>query len=301
MDLRANGGGSLAESIELTGLFIEKGPVVQVKHASGRIEIDEDSDPKIAYAGPLAVLVDRHSASASEIFAGAIQDYRRGIILGEPTFGKGTVQNLIELDRLNNEAGTLGQLKTTEAQFFRVSGSSTQYRGIVPDIVFPTALYSTEQGERAQENALPWAEIQPADFIPAQAPLAFTEIRSRHERRIKNDQAFQLLLAQAQYYQEVEKKNRVSLRESVRRQDQDTADKLRRERENQFRIAQRLDPLSTPENPSKDEKNAQDDVLLYEAAYILRDLIDITKQTPALHQADKEEPDQTDADIARLK
>src|SRR5207249_11915576 len=150
---------------------------------------------------------------------------------------------------------------------------------------------STEQGERAQENALPWAEIQPADFIPVQAPLsAFTEIRSRHERRIKNDQAFQLLLAQAQYYQEAEKKNRVSLRESVRRQDQDTADKLRRERENQFRIAQRLDPLSTPENPSKDEKNVQDDVLLHETARILQDLIDITKQTPALHQANKGEP-----------
>jgi carboxyl-terminal processing protease len=306
MDLRANGGGSLAESIELTGLFIEKGPVVQVKHASGRIEINEDSDPKIVYAGPLAVLVDRHSASASEIFAGAIQDYRRGIVLGEPTFGKGTVQNLIELDRLNNEAGALGQLKTTEAQFFRVSGSSTQYRGIVPDIVFPTALYSTEQGERAQENALPWAEIQPADFIPVQASLsAFTEIRSRHERRIKNDQAFQLLLAEIQSYQEAEKKNQVSLREAVRRQEQDTADKLRRERENQIRSAQKLDSLSTRETPpkdskdSKDGKSAQDDVLLYEAVYILRDLIDITKQTPTLHQADKEEPDQTDADIAR--
>ncbi|HZB99837.1 MAG TPA: carboxy terminal-processing peptidase, partial [Gammaproteobacteria bacterium] len=180
------------------------------------------------------------------------------------------MQNLIELDRLNNEAGALGQLKTTEAQFFRVSGSSTQYRGIVPDIVFPTALYSTEQGERAQENALPWAEIQPADFIPVQASLsAFTEIRSRHERRIKNDQAFQLLLAEIQSYQEAEKKNQVSLREAVRRQEQDTADKLRRERENQIRSAQKLDSLSTRETPpkdskdSKDGKSAQDDVLLY--------------------------------------
>ncbi len=301
VDLRGNGGGSLAESTELTGLFIGKGPIVQVKDATGRIEVNEDTDPKIAYSGPLAVLVDRHSASASEIFAGAIQDYRRGIIVGEPTFGKGTVQNLIDLDRYNDEEeGTLGQLKATVAQFFRISGSSTQHRGIMPDIVFPTAFYSTEQGERAQDNALPWAEIRPTDFIPVQTSLsAFTEARLRHEHRVKADPAFQLLLTEAQAYREAESKNRISLRETVRRQERDRADKLRREYGSQFRSAPDLDDLPVPEQDSKDKKDDdQDDVLLYETANILHDLIELSKPTPALRQADKQGSDQDSGNIA---
>jgi carboxyl-terminal processing protease len=299
IDLRGNGGGSLAESTELTGLFIEKGPIVQVKDSTGRIEISEDSDPKIAYSGPLVVLVDRHSASASEIFAGAIQDYHRGIIVGEPTFGKGTVQNLIDLDRYADKGAALGQFKATVAQFFRISGSSTQHRGIVPDIVFPTALYSTEQGERAQNNALPWAEIRPANFIPVQASSSIlAEVRLRHEHRIKDDPAFQLLLAEARSYQEAEHKNRISLRETVRRQERDKADKLRHEREDQ---SQNIRDLSLPpmkEDGKDKEDSAQDSVLLYESANILRDLIELNRQAPILRQADKQGVNQGNRDIA---
>lgn len=299
IDLRGNGGGSLAESTELSGLFIKKGPIVQVRDSTGRIEVNEDSDPKIAYSGPLAVLVDRHSASASEIFAGAIQDYRRGIIVGEPTYGKGTVQNLIDLDRYGDRGdGTLGQLKATVAQFFRISGSSTQHRGIVPDIVFPTALYSTEQGERAQGNALPWAEIRPVNFIPVQTSTsALTEVRLRHEHRIKGDPAFQLWLAEAQAYRDAQNKNRISLRETVRREERDKADKLRREPKNQPQSDRVLDP-PTVKDDSKDKNSVQDDVLLYETAHILRDLVDLTQQAPVLHQADQQGLDQGNGDIA---
>jgi carboxyl-terminal processing protease len=141
IDLRANGGGSLSESLTLTGLFIKEGPVVQTKSSSGKIDINNDPDPSLFYAGPLAVLVDRNSASASEIFAGAIQDYQRGIIVGEPTYGKGTVQNIVDLNNfIKNPKVDHGKLKTTIAQFFRVSGGSNQNKGVIPDIIFPTAI-----------------------------------------------------------------------------------------------------------------------------------------------------------------
>ena len=142
IDLRGNGGGSLLEALELTGLFIESGPIIQTRDYAGKIEINSDPDPDIAYGGPLAVLVNRNSASASEIFAGAIQDYRRGIIIGEPTFGKGTVQNIIDLNHFTDSSHEdHGRLKATIAQFFRISGGSNQHRGVIPDIIFPTAHY----------------------------------------------------------------------------------------------------------------------------------------------------------------
>ena len=160
VDLRSNGGGSLSEATDLTGLFIDKGPVVQVRNSQGRVQLERDTDRGVAYAGPMAVLVNRNSASASEIFAGAIQDYDRGLVLGEPTFGKGTVQNLVDLNRYDDSMeGKLGQLKATIAQFFRVAGGSTQHKGVIPDITFPTALSNEDHGERALENALPWDSI----------------------------------------------------------------------------------------------------------------------------------------------
>jgi len=151
IDLRGNGGGSLSEALELTGFFIDEGPVVQTKDATGKVEINYDPESGIVYPGPLAVLVDRDSASASEIFAGAIQDYHRGIIIGETTFGKGTVQNVIDLNRfLQEDNEDYGRLKTTIAQFFRISGSSNQYKGVIPDIIFPTTKYTDMSvGERA--------------------------------------------------------------------------------------------------------------------------------------------------------
>ena len=150
IDLRNNGGGSLVEAVSLTGLFIKSGPVVQVRNKSGKIDLNEDEDPSIAYTGPLSVLVNRYSASASEIFAGAMQDYGRATIIGEPTYGKGTVQSIVDLNRYVDEGVTLGKLKLTMAQFFRINGDSTQHRGVVPDIVFPTANQGKNQGEMAE-------------------------------------------------------------------------------------------------------------------------------------------------------
>ncbi len=160
LDLRNNGGGSLDEAIQLTGLFIEQGPVVQVRESGGRVTVNGDRDDKVTWDGPLAVLINRGSASASEIFAGAIQDYGRGLVIGETSFGKGTVQNIVDLDRWPaNESRRFGQVKLTIAQFFRISGSSTQHKGVLPDIAFPASVGATEFGESTYENALPWTRI----------------------------------------------------------------------------------------------------------------------------------------------
>jgi len=168
IDLRFNGGGSLQEAIEMTGLFIPKGPVVQVKNHDNTIDRMDDRDEEIAYEGPLAVLVNRGSASASEIFSGAIQDYKRGIVVGESTFGKGTVQNIIPLERyVRNEEDRVGQIKMTLAKFYRISGSSNQRVGISPDIQFPSIYDGDDFGEASQENALPWDEIRSAIFTPS--------------------------------------------------------------------------------------------------------------------------------------
>jgi len=168
VDLRNNGGGSLLEATTLTGLFIDKGPVVQVRNRDGRVSLEEDDEPGMAWSGPLVVLVNRYSASASEIFAAAIQDYGRGLVVGEPTFGKGTVQSLLDLaDYAPADRTGLGQLKITMAQFFRVNGSSTQRRGVTPDIRFPSAGNPEDYGERSYDNALPWTSIEPARFDPS--------------------------------------------------------------------------------------------------------------------------------------
>ncbi len=165
IDLRNDGGGSLEEAIRVTGLFIEEGPVVQVRDMEGKITVDNDLDPEIVYDGPLAVLVNRFSASASEIFSGAIQNYGRGIIIGENTFGKGTVQNMINLNRLTSGKGfKLGQVKLTIAKYYRIDGSSTQRMGVIPDIVFPSYVDAIDFGESSEPNALKWDKIESTDY-----------------------------------------------------------------------------------------------------------------------------------------
>ncbi|NIW78769.1 MAG: PDZ domain-containing protein, partial [Calditrichae bacterium] len=157
IDLRHNGGGFLDEAVNLTGLFIEKGPVVQVRDSRGRLNVERDYDSKIIYKGPLAIVVDRLSASASEIFAAAIQDYNRGVVIGGQSFGKGTVQNAIDLNRfVKGSSNELGQLKLTVAKFYRVDGGSTQHTGVIPDISFPSRYSLMDIGESATENALLW-------------------------------------------------------------------------------------------------------------------------------------------------
>ena len=279
IDLRGNGGGSLAEALELTGFFIDEGPVVQTKDATGRIEINYDPQPGIVYPGPLAVLVDRDSASASEIFAGAIQDYRRGIIIGETTFGKGTVQNVIDLNRfVQKDEEDYGRLKTTIAQFFRISGSSNQYKGVVPDIIFPTTKYSDKDlGERAYENALPWDKVKPAKYYTTNAPTEiFDDVKKQHESRIKKNKLFQLILNDINSKQKNSIKKEISLLETKRKLEREKNEETKVDIENIMRQEKGLPPLDSSKNISEnldEEKNEQIDVLLNEAAEILNDLI----------------------------
>ena len=280
IDLRGNGGGSLTEATSLTGLFIEEGPVVQVKDALGKVDVESDTDPGVAYSGPLAVLVDRNSASASEIFAGAIQDYNRGLILGEPTYGKGTVQTLVDLGRFLRSREDIGRLRLTMAQFFRVEGGSTQHRGVMPDIVFPTAKGAAEHGERALDNALPWASIKPASHTRL-AVNAAAGLRDASAQRIASNPGFQFLVAEEDDLMQLEKKKVVSLRESVRRAEWQQQEKQRLDRRNRLREFRGLPPLANLDDDEdkvaadadgKDDEGIQR-IMLEESANILADQI----------------------------
>ena len=279
VDLRHNGGGSLTEATELTGLFIDKGPVVQIKDSSGRIEVEQDADDGLAYAGPLAVLVDRDSASASEIFAGAIQDYRRGIVLGEPTFGKGTVQTLIDLNRFIDTDQDFGRLRLTMAQFFRVSGGSTQHRGVVPDIVFPTARSADDHGERSLDNALPWASIPPADFHPVNAN-GVAGLIDGHRVRTARDPGFVYLQGVEADLERQRKERTVSLLESKRRGEFERRRQDQLDARNLYRKSRGLPPLTLKQLEERDELEPEEDddegiskILVEESARILSDYI----------------------------
>lgn len=217
VDLRNNGGGSLLEAIELTGLFIKKGPVVQVKDNFGAIEINEDKDESITWAGPLTVLVNRFSASASEIFAAAIQDYNRGLVVGEKTFGKGTVQNIFDLNQfIKIDNKKVGQVKFTMAKFYRISGGSTQFRGVIPDIEFPGLYSSKEFGEEASEFALPYDEIKKADYtLQGNANHKLNALKELHEKRMANSEYYKFLLEDIQNTQEARNAKYATLNEEV--------------------------------------------------------------------------------------
>ena len=247
VDLRNNGGGSLLEATTLTGLFIDKGPVVQVRNSSGRISLEEDVEPGMAWEGPLAVLVNRYSASASEIFAAAIQDYGRGLVVGEPTFGKGTVQSLLDLDDYApSDTPGMGQLKITMAQFFRVNGGSTQNRGVVPDIHFPSAGDPDEYGERSYDNALPWTSIDPARFDPSGDLNRMVAVAdNRYQGRIGENQEFGWLLTDIDDYNVHSKEKKVSLLESVGREKMAEDEARRAERKAERSL---LDPALSDEN-----------------------------------------------------
>jgi carboxyl-terminal processing protease len=190
VDLRSNGGGSLQEAIELSGLFIKKGPVVQIRNSDGEIELGEDEDEEIYYDGPLTILTNRFSASASEIFSGAIQDYKRGVVVGENTFGKGTVQNLISLNQFVPKVqDTLGQVKLTLAKYYRINGSSTQHKGVSPDIKMPSPYTAKTFGESSYFRALEWDQIESSDY---QASNHIDEdivgkLNKKHEKRLTDE------------------------------------------------------------------------------------------------------------------
>lgn len=279
IDLRNNGGGSLREANELVGLFIDRGPTVQIRDPNGRVDILGDFNPKIAYNGPLAVVVNRLSASASEIFAGAIQDYQRGIIVGNQTFGKGTVQTLQSLVH--------GQLKLTHAKFYRISGESTQHKGVIPDISFPEIYDTTEIGESALDGALPWDQVKEARHGMYKGISSFkNELEKRHALRTNNQPDFNFLREQIVRQSEAKKDDEFPLNEIKLLAKRDQAEKWQVDAENRRRVAKGQQPIAQltdlEDLLKKDEKgrpiSAESEAILQESGRILLDMVDLEKQ-----------------------
>jgi carboxyl-terminal processing protease len=285
MDLRQNGGGHLSEAIELSGLFIDQGPVVQVKDTDGDLEVHQDPSPTAIYDGPLGILVDRYSASASEIFAGAIQDYHRGVIIGQQTFGKGTVQNLFNLDRVirGNGPGN-GQLTLTIGKYYRVTGDSTQNRGVIPDIPLPSAIPTEAVGENTNSTALPWDRIAPVDFHPRPSLAAEISVLNDTEHlRAARDPNFGFL--QKDFAARVAgwNENTVSLNIDKRRAQQNTEDQARLDRENERRTALGLEPLASVEeldNLDDADVESPAEILLQQAALAVAEIAEDESPTP---------------------
>ena len=266
LDFRGNGGGHLTEATSLTGLFIDRGPVVQLRHTNGLIEVLDDPEPAVAYSGPLVVLVDRFSASASEIFAAAIQDYHRGLIVGQQTFGKGTVQNLYELDqysRSSQEPG-LGQLTLTMGKFYRVNGGSTQHKGVIPDITLPSAIDSGEVGESSRDRALPWDQIAATRFQASQ-PLdaAITQLTRFESTQLSGNPDMRYLEADIAAVDQLRAQQRVSLNLEDRKRERETQRKAQLDRANAWRASRGLAVVESVETLKPEE---QPDPLLETAA-----------------------------------
>jgi carboxyl-terminal processing protease len=271
IDLRNNGGGSLPEVNTLVGLFIDKGATVQIKDRNGRVNVLSDYDSGVVYDGPLAVMVNRLSASASEIFAGAIQDYQRGIVLGSQTFGKGTVQTLVPLRQ--------GQLKITRSKFYRISGATTQHQGVLPDIHFPGMIDVSEIGEDALDNALPWDTIRPVLHRKSGQLTPFiAQLEERHDKRVEGNADYQFRLDQIEKIEQNRQQMQVSLNEAARKQQQDDFDNWQLAVENTRREAKGLAKIENlSELEEKDDKdNAANDPYLMEGAHILTDLIELS-------------------------
>jgi len=280
MDLRGNGGGSLLEAISLTGIFIDKGPVVQVKDLQGKIEVDEDKNAGVSWDGPLGVMVDRLSASASEIFAGAIQDYGRGIIMGSQTYGKGTVQSSIDLNRFvkpgilqmianlinkNKTNGTaptqvnaddvnLGQINLTMAKFYRVAGSSTQHKGVTPDVVFPSVYPMNKIGEDTEKSALPWDVIPSSNFkvVANLAPVKANLVKNS-EQRIANSLDFKYLLQDIADSKKRDEEVSVTLNEAKLKAERDAQEAKTLARQNELRALRGLPPIKKGEKVTKQD------------------------------------------------
>ena len=285
IDLRNNGGGSLSEAIELTGLFVGKGPVVQQRGADGKVEVGGDDLPTPAWTGPVGVLINRGSASASEIFAAAIQDYGRGVIVGEPSFGKGTVQTVVNLDKAaHNSKPKFGELKLTIAQFFRVNGGTTQLRGVTPDISLPGLSDLKSFGEASYDNALPWIQIKPANYAPAGNIMALLpKLQSLHDARVRNDREFQSFVEGIAELKAQRDKGVISLNLTERRNElaaQATRLKARAQINDGLDFGEDDGLQANERSLSADvaienaRKNAKD-VLLNEAAAILADKADL--------------------------
>ena len=261
LDLRRNGGGSLEEAVNLTGLFVKKGPVVQAKDANGNIHVSRDKDPAIAWDGPLIVLENRLSASASEITAAALQDYGRAVIVGDTTsFGKGTVQTMLEIGRfipfLGSESNQAGALKLTIQKFYRIAGGSTQHRGVLSDIRLPSPFDHADIGEGALKDPLPYDEVDPAPFDKWEHPLPLKELRARSAARVAADTEFGYMKEDLDRMKQRVAENSISLNEKTRR-DEMAADKTRKDEREAVRAKARpseeKDYLVTLENVDKPE------------------------------------------------
>jgi len=272
LDLRENGGGHLTEAIDLVNLFVPKGPVVQLRETGGRVEVLESDDEAAVYSGPLTILVDRFSASASEIFAAAMQDYGRGVVIGQETYGKGTVQNLYPLDRyaLGQDPG-FGQLTVTIGMYYRVTGDSTQNRGVQPDIRLPSAISPTEVGESSRDAALPWNRIRPARYKPDEplTPL-IADLQSRHAQRAADDPGYQHAVAEIASIEGMRNQRSVSLNLEERRAERTSMTTSQLARENERRAALGVEPLE-----SVTAIEPPPDAMLSEAAQITADLTQI--------------------------
>jgi len=267
IDLRNNGGGSLTEAIDLTGLFINAGPVVQVKGSDNRVDIQADDEPGVAWDGPLMVMTNRFSASASEIFAGAIQDYKRGLIFGESTFGKGTVQQVIDLSRMLGSSDPVGELKVTLQKFYRVSGGSTQHKGVEPDILIKSAYDADKFGESAQKAALPWDRIAPANFKPVDKinDKMVATLNKSFQDRMKTDPKLKEYLAETEDLRKNMNQTRVSLNEAARKQEMEEAEKKKSQASLEIKVKGK--------EGSADDLGSMKDEVLREGLLLLAELV----------------------------
>jgi carboxyl-terminal processing protease len=268
MDLRNNGGGSLPEAVDLTGLFIKQGPVVQVRNSVGKVEVLPDDDNEVFYNGPLVVLTNRFSASASEIFAGAIQDYQRGVVVGESTYGKGTVQTVLDLNRFLNEKEKVGELKITFQKFYRVTGSSTQHKGVIPDIGLPSAYDAEQYGESASPNALPWDVINPTNYQKSSQVSKSTveALSTAYLDRTKFDKSLKKYISETEELKKNLSQTQISLNEVKRKTEMQEAEKLR--------ASDKLDTkVTSKDGIAEGDILPLDDEYLREGLLILGDLV----------------------------
>jgi len=282
IDLRNNGGGSLLEVNKLVSLFINRGPTVQVRESNGRVSIEGDKFPGVAYAGPMAVMVNRFSASASEIFAGAMQDYGRALIVGDQTYGKGTVQTLLDLNH--------GKLKMTNAKFYRVSGSSNQNLGIVPDVDMPSLIDKDEVGESSLPNALPWDEIDSAKYQRVSDIVPYLpQLREQHSSRINKDPEFIYVESLRRLLDENRSRTELSLNEKSRTATQKALDRERLAIENQRRKSRDEEPLASIKelrdleeqralDPESDDESIDEDPYVRETGEILVDYMNLIRE-----------------------
>ncbi|MCL4409655.1 carboxy terminal-processing peptidase [Aliidiomarina haloalkalitolerans] len=279
IDLRGNGGGALNESITLTGLFIPSGPVVQVRDSTGRIDVSGDPDPQVHYDGPMVIMIDRFSASASEIFAAALQDYRRALVVGENSFGKGTVQQHRGLARrFDLNANPMGSVQYTMAKFYRIDGGSTQHKGVVPDIQYPSLIDPEEFGESRADNALPWDQIEPVDFqrFGYINDEILAALNAKHAQRVADDPEFAYIQEDAERFKTMRKRTHISLVKAERE-----AESARERERNLARVNERLvraglEPVESLDDV--DDELRSPDIFMRETLRVASDYLRLLRQ-----------------------